>query len=179
MRINLTKLALRLALSFGLFVQVCGENFKDDRSVSIVTFRPKKIWTNWIKSPTAITNRFIATKEITICLRYMTFKNKAPLVLVETAQIKLMFHKSIGFVILRPWNATTSNDEYRRIIKFCEPHKPGHWLSLCIKVKLLNNTQDITHFEDGRKCSHTTYSDGHFDKLYFQRGGKYFEDLLR
>ena len=91
----MTNLAQRLALSFGLFVLVCGENIEDDKPVSIVTFRPKKIWTEWIKSPTTINNRFIATKEITVCFRYMTFSNKAPMVLLETAQIKIMFHKRL------------------------------------------------------------------------------------
>ena len=175
----MTTLAQTLAMSFALFFLVCGENIEDDKPVNIVTFRPKKIWTEWIRSPTTINNRFIATKEITVCLRYMTFQNKAPMVLVETAQIKIMFHKSVGFVILRPWNATTSNDEYRRLIKSCKPYEPGHWLSLCIKVQLLNKTQEITLFQDGRKCFLTKHSDGNFEWMYFQRGKKYFEDLLR
>ena len=67
MKVDITNLALRLALSFSLLGIICGQNIADSQPGSIVSFRPKKNWTEWIESPTAITNRFIATKEITVC----------------------------------------------------------------------------------------------------------------
>ena len=179
MKVDKTTLALRLTLSFSLLGIICGQNIADSQPGGIVSFRPKKIWTEWIESPTAITNRFIATKEMTVCLRYTTFMNKSPMVLVENAQIKIMFDKSNGYLILRAWNATTSNDEYRRLLKPCKPFEPGHWLSLCIKVKIQAKIQEITYFQDGKKCFQTRFADGNFEWLYFQKGKKYFEDLLR
>ena len=159
--------------------QICGENIVDSKAVSIVNFRPKKNWREWNESPKAITNKFFATKDITVCFRYMTYMNEDLMVLVETFQIKIMFKKSVGYVFLRQWNATASNDEYRRFIQSCKPYEPGHWYSICIRVKLAGKNQEITYFQDGKKCFQMKFSDGNFEWLYLKKGLTYFEDLLR
>ena len=146
--------------------------------MSVVTFRPKKNWREWKELPKAMSNRFIGTKEITVCFWYLTSMNKDPMVLIETAQLKIMFQKSVGYVHLRQWNAT-SNDEYRRHVKSCKPNEPGQWFSICIKTKLEGKTQEITYFQDGKKCFQGKFTDGNFEWLYLKKGLTHFEDLLR
>ena len=178
MTVKTVNLSLGLMLAFVSMGQICGAKIEDSKSMRIVTFRPKKVWTDWYESPKVITNGLIATKDVTLCFRYMTFINKDPMVLIETAQLKIMFHYTYGYLIIRQWNATTSNDEYRRLIKPCKPYKPGHWFSLCIKVKLVGKTQEITYYQGGEKCFQTQFADGNFEWLYFKKRMTHFEDLL-
>ena len=99
MRLNIPNLPLILTIIFGYIGQIYGENMVNSKSVSIVNFRSKKNWREWNESPKAITNEFFATKDITVCFRYMTYMNEDLMVLVETFQIKIMFKKKCWICI--------------------------------------------------------------------------------
>ena len=98
----------------------------------------------------------------------MAYVTADSMTILETKQTAFGFYNNIGYVFLRPWNASTANDEYRRIINFCKPYEPGYWISLCLRVELEGKSQTITFFQDGALCFKHTFLDGHFEWLYFK-----------
>ena len=52
--------------------------------------------------------------------------------------------------------------------KMCKAYAPGQWMSVCISVKLEENIQEVTYFQDGQLCVETSFKDGDFDWIYFK-----------
>ena len=125
-----------------------------------------------------INDDFLQTKELTICFRYMARFNRDYYVIVETHQLKLLIANDNSYVYLRSLNASTTNDEYRRILTYCKSYTPGHWMSMCLRIKLSENTQEILFYQNGNPCSEERYFDGDFEWIYFQKKLS-LNDLLR
>ena len=148
-----------------------------DNSVAIVAFQPKtranfSFWTG--DKPANLTR----TRDFTVCFRYRTRYVSDVAYILETNQIKLSVYKKFGAVFLRPWNALTSNEEYRRVFLFCKTYEPGHWVSVCLRVKLEGNTQEVYFFQDGDLCFKQQFLDGTFEWMYF-KDHLSLSDLLR
>ena len=139
-----------------------------DKRIAVVAFQPKvsishEFLTEYVE------DGFYSSKDLTVCFRYMTrfISDQAYILLVQTLQFRLGVYKNYGIVFLRPFNSTVSNDEYRRIFQFCKSYEPGYWLSVCLRVKLRANIQEISFFQEGNLCSHDKYLDGTFDYMLF------------
>ena len=150
---------------------------KGSKTVPVIAFQPKRSLISEFKTE-SIPNGHVKTRDFTACLRYMAYFTSDSMTILETKQTAFGFYNNIGYVFLRPWNASTANDEYRRIIAFCKPYEPGYWISLCLRVELEGDSQTITFFQDGSLCFKHTFLDGHFEWLYFKENMA-ADDILR
>ena len=107
----------------------------------------------------------VKTREVSICFRFMTQFNPS-FFIVTINQINIWFDRSQGFVYLKSQNATTRNDEYCRRFQYCQTYVPGHWMSICLSIKLSKNTQEITVYQDGDPCFNEKYFDGDFEWIF-------------
>ena len=149
------------------------------KSVTIAAFQPQT-WHQRSKFD-GITNTddYLKTKAFSVCFRYMTrFISDNHITLLDTHQMTFAIGKNFPFVLLRPWNASSLHDEYCRILKYCQFYKAGHWVSVCLKVKLDGRSQELTFIQDGDLCFKKTFDDGSFEWLFFREMTS-IKDILR
>ena len=98
-------------------------------------------------------------------------------ILVETNQIGVGITKKYAGLLLRQWNVSAPDAEYRRVVKFCKPFEPGQWVSVCLRVKLQGNIQEVSFSQNGEICFHEQFLDGTFEEIYFRETFS-LEDIL-
>ena len=159
-----------------LFISIISVE-SSDQSVPVIKFKPKTAFAFSGEELDSVNAGFKRFSEFTVCFRYMA-RFGSDFFMIETNQIMMGSNINFGYVILRPWNGSTINDEYRRILPFCKPYVSGHWVSQCLRVKLEGKTQDITFVQDGKECFHHKFLDGDFEEIYLQENLS-INDLLR
>ena len=110
----------------------------------------------------------ISTRELTICFRYMPRYNYG-YTLIKTKQLLLHLRENEGFFNLNPLNPASSNEVYSRMVPFGESCVPGKWISLCLSMKLTNQTQHLKVYQNGKLSWNKTYSDGEFGVVYYKK----------
>ena len=151
---------------------IFSEQVKSDvigKHVAVVASQPKVSISHEFLTED-INKGFYSSKDLTVCFRYMTrfISDLDYILLIETIQFRLGVYKNYGVVFLRPFNSTVSNDEYRRVYRFCKSYEPGHWVSVCLRVTLHAKIQKISFFQDGGLCFHDKYLDGSFENMFFR-----------
>ena len=138
-------------------------------SVAVVSFQPSTqvMFKSSFESYDA-TEELVGTNVFTMCFRYMTRFLSGFECIFETNQMKFCVFQKYAFFLLRQWNVSSPNEEYRRVVTFCKPVEPGHWVSVCLRVKLQGNIQEVTFSQDGEICFHNHFLDGTFDVIYFK-----------
>ena len=148
-------------------------------SVPVISFQPKKHFTSTFDDlEQDISDGFHATQDFTFCFRYKTQIISDTNMILETSQIKFGTGIKTAWIFLRPWNATTVNDEYRRVIKLCKLNKPGHWVSMCLRVKLKDNIQEIVFSQNEEVCFKQEFLGGSLGWIYFKKDMS-IENILR
>ena len=109
----------------------------------------------------------LKTHEVTFCFRFMTRMNPK-FSFVNINQINIKLSDDEVFVFIKSWNTRDLTEGYSRMFKMCKAYAPGQWMSVCISVKLKENIQEITYFQDGQPCVETSFKDGDFDWIYFK-----------
>ena len=140
-----------------------------DKRIAVVAFQPKVSISHEFLTED-VNKGFYSSKDLTVCFRYMTrfISDLDYILLIETIQFRLGVYKNYGVVFLRPFNSTVSNDEYRRVYRFCKSCEPGHWVSVCLRVTLHAKIQKISFFQDGGLCFYDKYLDGSFENMFFR-----------
>ena len=148
-------------------------------SVPVISFQPKKTFSSTFDDlEQDITNGIHATQDFTFCFRYKTQIISDINMILETGQMKFGIGLKSAWIFLRPWNATTVNDEYRRVIKLCKFNKPGHWMSMCLRVKLRDNIQEIVFSQNEEVCFKQEFLGGSLGWIYFKKDLS-IENILR
>ena len=111
------------------------------------------------------TNGLRGTREIAVCFRFLTQFNPS-FFLITTSQFNIWLKHDKGFVYMKSRNATTKNEEYCRMFPYCQKYVPGHWMSVCLSIKLKGQTQEITFSQEGQICAQKSYLDGDFEWMY-------------
>ena len=149
-------------------------------SVAIVSFQPStQSNESMVKSnfERDAKEKLVATNVFTLCFRYMTRFLSDFAILVETNQIVVGITKKYAGLFLRQWNVSAPDAEYRRVVRFCKPFEPGQWVSVCLRVKLQGNIQEVSFFQNGEICFHEQFLDGTFEEIYFRETFS-LEDIL-
>ena len=56
-----------------------------------------------------------------------------------------------------------------RMYRFCSTYQPGQWVSICLRLKLTNQSQEMTLVQDGQICFHKQYSNPGFEWFYYKQ----------
>ena len=111
------------------------------------------------------------TQDFTICFRYMprfTMQGSYGLYILYTDQLRFWIGYDRGYFYLKSRNST-QNERYSRRVQFCEPFPPGKWTSLCLRIRIFKETQEIVLFQQGKPCSTNKYEDGDFEWFYIKK----------
>ena len=103
------------------------------KSVAIVAFQPQTRFRTTFE--TVDIHGHLRTTAFTVCFRYMTRFITDFVTFLDTNQMSFGVYKNFAYVILRSWNASSSKDEYRRILHFCDFYKPGRWVGYLFAYK--------------------------------------------
>ena len=73
---------------------------------------------------------------------------------------------------LNPWlgfmNIQRKGYKLARLFSLCQPRLPGQWISMCISMRLTNDTQEIKVGQNGQICYERLFSDEQFDRLNYK-----------
>ena len=108
------------------------------------------------------------TNGFAFCLTFMAgFWHGREITLIKTVdnQIKFAIDStgSNGFIILRESNSSRIQD---RMFPFCKPYHPGEWTSVCVSVKLTQQSQKILIYQDGQSCYQKEFYKGVFEWIF-------------
>ena len=106
------------------------------------------------------------THDLTLCFRMKFLLPPARLHLIKTDQVTLQIDETKGWLYLRPFNSSTQDGEYRRMIKYYRPYELGHWMSMCISIQLKGDKQEITVFQDGKLSFREIFAYSDFEWIY-------------
>ena len=137
-------------------------------SVQVIDFNTDYIPPNAQAFSEAGDKDSISTRELTICFRFMPRYNYG-YTLIKTKQLLLHLRENEGFFNLNPLNPASSNEVYSRMVPFCDSCVSGKWISMCLGMKLTNQTQYLKVYQKGKLCWNKTYSDGEFGAVYYKK----------
>ena len=108
------------------------------------------------------------TKSVTACFRAMP-QTKRDYVPVYTKHLRILLRGSVnGFVFYKNFVNSTFSLEIPRLFRLCQPWVAGEWTSICVAMKLTNNSQLIKVFQTGKMCMERLFSDGIFDSIHYK-----------
>ena len=105
----------------------------------------------------------LASREMSGCFRMMS-RYPRPFTLHFTEDLSLYFESSThGFM-----NIQRKGYKLARLFSLCQPRLPGQWISMCISMRLTNDTQEIKVGQNGQICYERLFSDEQFDRLNYK-----------
>ena len=132
----------------------------------IISYEP-----NTVNSTSLPLENLLKTQDITLCFRFMPrFRTQGShgLYLLYTEQLKFWIGYEVGYFSLTSRNSS-QHERYSRMVQFCEPFMPGRWTSLCLRVRIVKETQEIVLFQQGKPCFTSIYEDGDIDWFYIKK----------
>ena len=140
-------------------------------SIAVITFKSNQNSTVNSQESVGQEDLLLATKDITICLRFMTqFGRNYYLLNTKQWRVWLQNENEFSiFVIVNPLKATSVDETYSRMLFMCKGYIPGQWVPVCLKIKLAKNTQEITVVQKGEICAQETYNEGSLEWFYIKR----------